>query len=38
VLAPGRTIAEGSPAEVQSNPEVLHAYLGAARERREAAE
>src|SRR4029077_20653295 len=34
----GRKIAEGSPSEVQGNPQVIHAYLGATRERREAAE
>ena len=28
VLAEGRVIALGSPAEVQSHPEVLHAFLG----------
>ena len=38
VLDRGRKIAEGSPSEVQGNPEVIHAYLGATRERREAAE
>jgi branched-chain amino acid transport system ATP-binding protein len=38
VLDRGRKIAEGSPSEVQGNPQVIHAYLGATRERREAAE
>jgi len=38
VLDRGRKIAEGSPGEVQGNPDVIHAYLGATRERREAAE
>ena len=38
VLDRGRKIAEGSPSEVQRHPDVIHAYLGAARERREAAE
>jgi ABC-type branched-subunit amino acid transport system ATPase component len=38
VLDRGRKIAEGSPSEVQRNPEVIHAYLGAARDRKEAAE
>jgi ABC-type branched-subunit amino acid transport system ATPase component len=38
VLDRGRKIAEGSANEVQSNPAVIHAYLGTAAERREAAE
>jgi branched-chain amino acid transport system ATP-binding protein len=29
VLAGGRTLAEGSPQEVRSNPAVVEAYLGA---------
>jgi len=32
VLAEGRVIALGTPAEVQSHPEVLHAFLGIDRE------
>jgi branched-chain amino acid transport system ATP-binding protein len=36
-LAQGRVIAEGSPAQIQGNPEVIRAYLGERHRRQQGA-